>query len=640
MAQKKKKKEQEQIILPHGIDVDLDEAWKKLIANQFPGSPGRGFGELIQNFLDSYPSSVPWMERRGEIEGSLKAITITDYGEGMNRNRLALLVTLGGTDKNNDSSKIGTFGVGFFSIFNPKLGTRQVRLITRCEGQSVEMVFRVTRSGCRPKISTRILDDEIPFSTRILVLFTNEKAVELCLQHAESCLKYYPCQVTINGRPHQSVWHKAEQEGARLFQKGNCHGFIQTGHSSYGNTTLLCKYEFLLKASLASLLMGGRNMHYDLRDYRHRSMPYLENMVATINCNDLNVTISRDSFTMDAAYEEMIHSFAKVLLRELSKQLAESFSSRLVIANQFTLVRYLDNYFHSPQWRKRADPDTMRVVEMLAQAKVYRINGRKESFSLEDIFEMKQKDLPLFYSPKQLNLHWLGGNFKHDFIVLPPQCSVGGGAPNLFDLIFDRIFKNIVDLDSIEKQPERIDELIHDGIVEREALHPNIQFAGERSLTEEEKQFLEELDAFFALPAIRDAITGNLFLRVKSIKTVFFDIHDQKAVIATGLFDDEGKVLAESTHCNLDVKADGVEKAEDNGEIVLGLHREHDMIRAMIANRDPHRLYFALPILAHELALCQKQLVPYSPGYHLVKERLAADMRNALMNHLLMKKAA
>ena len=110
-----------EIIYPDGIEIDLDEAWRKLISSQFTGSAGRGFGELVQNFLDSYPSSTPWDERQGKIKSGKGWISIIDFGEGMDRDRLALLVTLGGTDKNNNISKIGTFGIGFFSIFNPNL---------------------------------------------------------------------------------------------------------------------------------------------------------------------------------------------------------------------------------------------------------------------------------------------------------------------------------------------------------------------------------------------------------------------------------------------------------------------------------------------------------------------------------------
>jgi hypothetical protein len=47
----------ETFLLPAGFRIDLDEAWRKIISRQFAGKPGRAFGELIQNLLDSYPST-------------------------------------------------------------------------------------------------------------------------------------------------------------------------------------------------------------------------------------------------------------------------------------------------------------------------------------------------------------------------------------------------------------------------------------------------------------------------------------------------------------------------------------------------------------------------------------------------------
>ena len=54
-------------------------------------------------------------------------------------------------------------------------------------------------------------------------------------------------------------------------------------------------------------------------------------------------------------------------------------------------------------------------------------------------------------------------------------------------------------------------------------------------------------------------------------------------------------------------------------------------------SKDPQRAYYALTFLAHELTLCQKRLAPYSQFYHIVKERLANDMRRALMTQLTQK---
>jgi len=632
-----------EIIYPNGIEIDLDEAWRKLISNQFTGSAGRGFGELVQNFLDSYPSSTPWNERQGKIKSGKGWLSITDYGEGMDRDRLTLLVTLGGTDKNNNISKIGTFGIGFFSIFNPKLKTRKVRVITRCEDQVVEILFVVKDPGKRPKISTRILEKKISFSTEVKVEFGDPASVGECLDHAESCLKYYPCKVTINGRPYVSIWQQAEKRGSRMFKKGHCDGFVETGGGLRNHVTLLCKYEYLMLLPLNSLITGGHSITYDLRDYKRNSMPFLDDISTTINCNNLNVTISRDSFSMNLAYNTMVRTLADVMVKELGIHLEQNSTPELILPNQYILINKLSDYVNKPENNDSLDKkEELAVISRLTQAKVYRINGRRDYYSLVDLLELKSEDLPLFYSPRQDNLRWLGGNFKHDFIVLPPYCKKGGGAPDFYDLIFKSIFGDVVNLDTIRQQNDRLKELVEAGVVEKEALSPEVQFEGERNLDEKERKLLEELDTFFAHQGIREAITKNLHLPVKHIRTVFFDVKDQKAVIATGLFDDEGKALSDTVHCNLDLEDEEGQplKQKDNQTLMLGLHRNHELIRSIIANKDPHRLYFSLPILAHELALCQKLLVPYSPCYHLVKEQLARDMRKALMDHLLPEVAA
>lgn len=145
-------------ILKNGFEIDLDEGWHKLTTRQFGGTPGRAFSELIQNAIDSYPSGTPWEERKGEIKTTSDTITISDWGEGMDVRRLALLTTAGGTDKSSDENKIGQFGLGFISIFNPKLETEKVTVVTNCEGHTVELVFIVTSPEKRPDLTLRILD--------------------------------------------------------------------------------------------------------------------------------------------------------------------------------------------------------------------------------------------------------------------------------------------------------------------------------------------------------------------------------------------------------------------------------------------------------------------------------------------------
>ena len=53
-----------------GVEFDLKEAFRKLATSQFGGNPGRGFCELIQNAIDSYPSTVPLREKKIAIRTS------------------------------------------------------------------------------------------------------------------------------------------------------------------------------------------------------------------------------------------------------------------------------------------------------------------------------------------------------------------------------------------------------------------------------------------------------------------------------------------------------------------------------------------------------------------------------------------
>ena len=247
---------------------------------------------------------------------------------------------------------------------------------------------------------------------------------------------------------------------------------------------------------------------------------------------------------------------------------------------------------------------------------------------------IKQKQGGKGVCPMSHNLHPDAGNEGNK-----PVSVVFGkhSTPGFYDQIFEAIFDDVVNLDTIREQNERLKELVEAGVVKKESLTPEVEFSGERDLTEDERELLEELDTLLSCRGIREVITKNLHLPVSHIRTLFFDVKNQKAVIATGLFNDAGKALSDTEHCNLEIVDEGGAslRKNDNQGLVLGLHRDNELIKSIITNNDPYRLYFSLPILAHELALCQKLLVPYSPCYHLVKEQLARDMRQALMEQLL-----
>jgi hypothetical protein len=627
-----------EIILPHGMEVDISEAWKKLISSQFGGTPGRGFGELIQNFLDSYPASTPWTERRGEISTGDKEISLTDYGEGMDRKRLSLLLTLGGTDKMDDPTKIGTFGVGFFSIFNPKLSTKTVVVITRCEGHVVELTFVVNEPGERPEIMSRILDQDISFSTRIHVTFLDSFSPGKCLEYATSCLRYYPCRMIIDGSEFESVWDQAEKAGARMFKSGFCDGLIDMNTVGY-RAIVLCKYECITDLTIPGIVTGGHNMTYDLRDYAKKEMACLPKERTIINCNNLNVTISRDSFKMDSAYDGMVEVLKSVMLQELHKLLKKNAVSRdIVLANQYIFADKLRKYLTGNVPKEKLDKkEAVEVYTMLLESQVYNLSGKKDFYSLRELSLMKSTDTPLFFSPRQSNLRWLGGAFKHDFIVLPWACRFKSGAPHFYDTLFQTVFGDVVNLDTIKEDTERLQDLVQRNIIPEELLKPDIKIAEKREFSDEERQLIEELTRLLALEKVQDVLFRQLRQKFHRVRVTFFEFLEQGAVVATGLFDEEGNILKEQSPgpAQQTDEENRQVKPQEEKTVMLGLNRSSDLIRSLLENTNSDRAFFMLPILANELAMSQKWLAPHTSFFHLTKEKIASGLRSALMDNLL-----
>jgi len=629
----------ESIIMERGMEIDIDEGWRKLINRQFGGDPGRGFSELIQNFLDGYSSDTPWENRIGEIKTTGDSISITDYGEGMNRERLKLIVTLGGTDKNNDQTKIGTFGIGFFSIFNQKLGTKKVSIITRCEDWFVELVFNVKVPGKRPEIKTMILKKTFKFSTHIKIFFDNSLSSEKCLLHAQKSLKYYPCKVIVNGHHYKSIWEVAGETGAYMFENRSCKGFLKKS-TWRSRITILCKFEYIMSSGMAYLLVNRYKVKNDLRDFAEKEIPYIPDVDITINSNTLNVTISRDSFMMDDAYRQMIDVIREELFKYMLRNSPLLEDRDLILANHYVLRKKLHKYLYKDNYKGIDNPET-RLLDRLVHAKVYRLNGHKDHYSLSDIKDKLSDNLPLFYSVTHTNLRWLGGDFKHDFIVLPLVCKKAT-APLFFYSVFKEIYLDLINLDTVKDNTADIKALVDRGIINKSALSMTCSILGSRSLNDNEAKLLKEIDDILVENEIRTTVKNTLFIKFRKISTAFFDIERAGAVIATGLFDETGKALDEMQFQNLNYTNNSDNEGFDpeySPDIILGLQRNHPFINQVIVSNDPNRIYYMLTFLAHELALCQKLLVPYSPFYHMTKERLATGMRKAMMNRLLNEKA-
>jgi hypothetical protein len=628
----------ETYLMPNGLEIDLDEGFVKLTERQFGGNPGRAFSELIQNAIDSYPNGTSWEERMGEICTGPDWISIKDYGEGMSTDRLKLLITLGGSDKYNDPGKIGQFGMGFMSMFNRKLRTKEIVVRTRCEGQAVQLIFRVKEQGKRPEISLCILQERIPYSTMIKAQFENSFRVNDCLASAHKSLTYYPCKMKINGELFISCWEKPGQKDVKMFAENGCRGLIRNGRD-WDNITILCKYERVMKTSLNHFLTGGHNAHYDLEDFYNHRTPYIPEIEIILNTDKLHVTISRDSYYLDWAYNEVRSILIRNLKSYLLREIINGVSTELITANQFIFRNEIESYLANPDGFPNTTSEENRLIEKLATISVHKINGRIGKYSLKALKEMKRESFPFYFSPEKTNLRWLGGSFKHDYIVIPELCRINGGAARFFESLFSTIFKDTVNLDTIRGNHKKIVELVEREIISKESLTPKTKIVGIKSLNLQEKNLLKEIDMLLGDPAIMNVIENNLHMKVKCIETAFFDMEETGCRISSGLFDQNGKPLNEKFISNFLQPASENEnqrlKESRNTKILLGLNLRHPFIQYILSVHDAQRNYYGLTYLAHELALCQKMLVPYSPFYHLVKQKLAQDMRKALIKNLL-----
>lgn len=626
----------EQFLFKQGLEVDIDEGYPKIISSQFGGSPGKGFRELIQNMIDSYPSDIPMGERKGEIVTGPLMISITDYGTGMSVEKLRLLLTLGGTDKDNDPDKIGMFGIGFFSIFNPGLYTKKVVVTTLCEGHAVELTFTINNPLQKPVIDIREIKTRISFSTRISVTFSSYESVGKCLTYAQKSLKYYPCKVTINGKQFQSIWEEAEKKGLKIYRDGPVSGFLEYGFwSEY--VTVLCKYEYIKSIDLAVFPKGGHNICFDLRDFETKDIPFVKGFSATINNNSLRLTISRDGYYLDYNFDHSLKILRKMMTDKLLDHLKSRPDNQIILANHYILRYELRDYLSDPGKYDSKDEIKNTVVRKLAGAKVYRLADKWETVSLEEMKQSLSGEVPFFYSCNRNNIRWLGGDFKHDFIAVPDPVKVFHGAPGIYESIFSVIFKDIVNLDTIQHDNKKISELVERKIISKSALTPKCRFVGETKLNREQYELLLEINSILRNKDIKEAISNNIRLPIRNIAATFFEVKEEGAYISTGLFNQLGEPLSEDFVTNFE-NADGQENKQPDvmgTDILLGLRLDHPFIEFLTESNNRNKAHYALTYVAHELAMCQKLLVPFSPFYHFVKERTARDMRKALMRQML-----
>ena len=627
----------ETIVFEEGMEHDLEEGWPKVTSRQQGGRPAKAFKELIQNALDSYPEEVLIKDRKGDILTGDRYIAIKDYGSGMSLDQINMLFTVGGTTKYGVNSLIGNFGLGFKQLFNELLGTTMVKVTTVCSNFSVELTFTVKDPKAVPDIDHKILDHDLDYGTMVEVFFNNDVSADECLEEALISLKYYPCRFTINGTESISEWDKARKTGAFFFSKEGVEGFIQpTLRYNESRITALCKYEYISRYYISYFMAGATKPYDSLADYAYKDTPYIPGLHIVVNSNDLNVTISRDRFYCDNAFDKLVSVVNQALLEYLADYLTDLTDWQISMANIYSLKRKVAKYLNNPGDFDPKDPAT-RALRKLARSQVFRVAEKRELFSLQDIKNKRTPELPLYYSPRQENVRWLGGRFKHDFVLTPYEFTLDGGLRDFYSGTFAAIFSDTIDLDRIQRDTSKLNDLVKRGIIDPESLSPKVEFADKMALTRQQKELQVEINKLLYSEKIREVLTEGFDMKINHIRTAYFDVADGGMYISTGLFDSNGKPLSDLYMSNIlgtDQDENDQKKKPLKRNILLGLNIRHPLIAYLCTCKDPNRAAYSLTYVVNQLAMCQRSLVPYSGFHQLNKAKLTKEMRSALLNQI------
>ena len=85
----------------------------------------------------------------------------------------------------------------------------------------------------------------------------------------------------------------------------------------------------------------------------------------------------------------------------------------------------------------------------------------------------------------------------------------------LYDRLFEAVFNDVINLDGIVTNHKKIQDLLERGIINESSLLPRCKFIGIRSLSENQKNTLDELSQILEDQAIRELIGNNLQIPVR-----------------------------------------------------------------------------------------------------------------------------
>lgn len=260
------------------------------LVHQF-SDPLSFYRELIQNSLDAHSSRV---EIGVTYEDGRMLISVADFGEGMSETIIQTRLTrLFASDKQDDLTKIGKFGIGFVSVF--AIEPEAVVVDTGREGESWRIVFQPDRSYLLMALSEPIEGTRV----RLYKTATAEECADFTRRSRESIrfwCRHVPGQLLFQGEPLNEPFELEDSPcHVRRERKG---------------TTLLVGF--------GKPFMGLYNAGLTLQE----GVP-LPGLAVKIDSRYLEHTLTRDGVLQDEMYAELMAEVRTIAATELPEKLAQ-----------------------------------------------------------------------------------------------------------------------------------------------------------------------------------------------------------------------------------------------------------------------------------------------------------------------------
>lgn len=287
------------------VAIEAGDTLENLV-NQFT-DPYACLRELIQNAVDAGSETVDiWFEFNPYEKGDkgIAIIHVDDTGEGMTRRIIDTKLTqLFSSDKEDDLTKVGKFGIGFVSVF--ALDPNAVIVDTGRDGEYWRLIFKENR-----KFDRILLNHPVEGTQIQIVKETAESEFEKMKRRSMETVKYWckhlVAEVTVDGE-------LVNEE----FRLGHRHEYVHKGTE----TEIV-----VAPTDQAEPFYGFYNRGLTLKEDKEEHHP---GVAFKVSSRYLEHTLTRDNVIKDRNYDKAMALLKEVVEGPFRKQLFERASRSL-----------------------------------------------------------------------------------------------------------------------------------------------------------------------------------------------------------------------------------------------------------------------------------------------------------------------